>query len=68
MKGIYSFYWPYYRGGNVDGTFVATAEQVAGIIGKYVYFGEIRGKHSEVSGTVEDCVKTHVVVIMEKAK
>lgn len=54
MKGIYEFYWPYNRGGDVEGTFVATTEQVASIIGKDVYFGEIRGKHSEVSGRIEE--------------
>jgi hypothetical protein len=53
MKGIYEFFWDYGRSGDVESTFVATAEQVTSIIGKDIYFGEILGKHSEVSGCVD---------------
>jgi hypothetical protein len=37
----------------VDGTFVAKENDVAELIGKQVYFGEILGKHSEIYGTVD---------------
>jgi hypothetical protein len=54
MKGIYSFYWNYGRGGSVSSIFIATKEDVAKLIGKDVYFGEILGKHSEVYGNIKD--------------
>jgi hypothetical protein len=54
MKGIYKFYWDYGRQGEVKGTFIATKEEVANIIGKEVYFGEILGKHSEIYNTVDE--------------
>ncbi|MEB3692742.1 hypothetical protein VDJ78_00335 [Bacillus amyloliquefaciens] len=34
--------------------FVATEAEVADLIGKEVYFGEIDGKHSEVYGEIEE--------------
>lgn len=48
MKGIYEFYVDYWRMGNLEGIFVADSKDVANIIGKDVYFGEVLGKHSEV--------------------
>jgi hypothetical protein len=54
MKGIYKFYWDYGRQGEVKGIFIATKEEVANIIGKEVYFGEILGKHSEIYNTVDE--------------
>jgi phenolic acid decarboxylase len=53
-KGIYKFSWDCGRGGDVESTFIATAEDVSKIQGKHVYFGEIAGKHSEVYGTIDD--------------
>lgn len=53
MKGIYEFYWPMSRSADITGTFIADSEDVAKVIGKYVYFGEIAGKHSEVFGNIE---------------
>lgn len=53
MKGIYKFYWDCGRMGDLDGIFVAEKKDVAKVIGKNVYFGEVLGKHSEIEGTVE---------------
>lgn len=54
MKGIYKFYWDCGRMGYVSGVFVASAEEVAEVIGKHVDFGEALGKHSQVYGTLEE--------------
>lgn len=53
MKGIYEFCWPMRRSADIEGTFIADSEDVAKITGKYVYFGEIAGKHSEVYGNID---------------
>lgn len=47
--GVYHFSHYQPRGYDVEGTFVATDEEVAAVIGKTVHFGEICGKHSDVS-------------------
>lgn len=52
MLNLYSFYWDCGRMGEVTGLFIAEPKDVAGVIGKEVYFGEILGKHSEVYGIV----------------
>jgi hypothetical protein len=49
MPNLYRFEWSL-RGGEVAGLFVATPEELQAAIGKQLYFGEILGKHSEVSG------------------
>ena len=53
MKGIYRFHWNCGRSGSLDAIFVADASEVASAIGKELYFGEVLGKHSEISGTLE---------------
>lgn len=53
MLGLYKFFWDCGRNGNLEGVFVATAEEVEDLIGKDVYFGEVLGKHSEIYGTIE---------------
>jgi hypothetical protein len=53
MKGIYSFFWDCGRSGDLDGIFIADSKDVAKVIGKNVYFGEVLGKHSEVEGILE---------------
>lgn len=40
--------------GEIEGTFVATQEAVDAAVGQHAYFGEVLGKHSEVSGEIED--------------
>lgn len=54
MKGLYSFNWDCGRMGEVSGTFIADSADVAKVQGKYIYFGEILGKHSEVYGNIDD--------------
>lgn len=49
--GIYRFYVDYGRGFGVEAVFAATDEEVASIMGKEIYFGEICGKHSEITAT-----------------
>lgn len=51
---LWKFYWDCGRMGSVEGLFVATDEEVNIAIGEEVYFGEILGKHSEVSGVLEE--------------
>lgn len=53
MKVIARFYWDCGRMGEVDGLFVTTKEALEAAYGREVYFGEILGKHSEVSGTLD---------------
>lgn len=53
MKRLFKFCWDCGRTGYLESLFVATQEQVDAAIGKYLYFGEVLGKHSEISGTLE---------------
>jgi hypothetical protein len=53
-KYLWKFYWDCGRQGSVEGMFVATEKEINEAIGKYIYFGEILGKHSEISGTLEE--------------
>ncbi len=48
MKGIYRLNVDCGRMGDVEGIFVADSEDVKGIMGKEIYFGEVLGKHSEI--------------------
>lgn len=36
------------RHGELDGIFFATQEEIDGVVGSRIYFGEVLGKHSEV--------------------
>lgn len=38
------------RMGSIESVFVSTKDRISNLIGKGFYFGEILGKHSEVSG------------------
>lgn len=62
MRKLYKFQWDCGRMGEVEGIVVADDAEVAGAIGKDVYFGEILGKHSEVYGTLAE---SEMVVISE---
>jgi len=53
MKNLYEFNVDFKRGGSIEGRFLATQNEIEAIIGKYVRFGEILGKHSDISGTIE---------------
>ncbi len=54
MLGLYKFYVYYGRMGRIEATFVKDQDDVKNAIGRYVYFGEILGKHSEVSFDLEE--------------
>jgi hypothetical protein len=47
------FYWDCGRMGDVSGLFVCTQEQLDSAINKYVYLGEVLGKHSEICGILK---------------
>jgi len=54
MNVIARFYWDCGRSGEVDGLFVCKKKDLEAAYGKEIYFGEILGKHSEVSGTLDE--------------
>ncbi|QYW06695.1 hypothetical protein uav_164 [Pseudomonas phage UAVern] len=47
------FHWDCGRQGDVTGLFITTAAALNRAYDKRVYFGEILGKHSDISGTLE---------------
>lgn len=49
MNKLYKFSVSYGRCGDEDGLFIADEEVIKASIGRIVHFGEILGKHSEVS-------------------
>jgi len=51
---IYRFYWDCKRMGDLEGVFIAKKSKVKKTIGKQLYFGEVLGKHSEISGTLDE--------------
>jgi hypothetical protein len=53
MLKLYSFCWSGFRGGRIESVFIADETEVERLIGREVRFGEILGKHSEVTGTIE---------------
>ena len=48
---LYKFFWDCGRSGIIEGLFVANYSDIP--FGKELYFGEVLGKHSEISGTLE---------------
>lgn len=54
MNKIYKFYVDYGRMGSLEGIFVADEKDVAKIMGKEIYFGEVLGKHSECSAEINE--------------
>lgn len=54
MNKLYAFKWNCGRMGMVSALFVADDAEVKAAIGKEIYFGEILGKHSEISGTLNE--------------
>jgi len=49
-KVLARFHWDCGRMGHVEGLFVTTPQALQAAYGKHVYFGEILGKHSDISG------------------
>jgi len=66
MLKLYQFFWDCGRMGDLDGLFVAKDIEVQSALGKSVCFGEVLGKHSEVSGTLDDADITVVSEDQEK--
>jgi hypothetical protein len=55
---VYKYSENFGRMGQLDSVFVAEESDVARMMGKRVYLGEVLGKHSEVSATITgDTVK-----------
>lgn len=52
MKVIVEFFWDCGRMGDLSGLFICDKQDLKSIEGKEVYFGEVLGKHSEISGTI----------------
>lgn len=52
-EAIYKFFQDYGRHGDIDGKFVATADEVAAALGHEIHFYEPWGKHSEASTILE---------------
>lgn len=53
MNKIYEFHWDCGRMGDIQGMFIADDADVERLIGQQIYFGEVLGKHSEISGELE---------------
>lgn len=49
---LYKFYWDCGRQGEIEGVFECDDSSL--IVGKDVDFGEVLGKHSHISGTIEE--------------
>jgi len=56
MKAIYKMYFDCGRMGSLDGIFTAEKDAMQKLIesGNEVYFGEVLGKHSDISGPIEN--------------
>ena len=53
-KLLVRFYWNCGRGGNLDGLFIITEDELKSWYGREAYFGEVLGKHSEIDGILEE--------------
>ena len=54
MKAIYEFFWDCGRMGEISGLFTANTSEVEKLFGREINFGEVLGKHSEISGTIHE--------------
>lgn len=60
MKALYRWHVDYGRMGDLEGLFVAEDYDLQAALGKTVYLGEVLGKHSEVTFTLEPRLVTRV--------
>lgn len=60
ILGLYSFYANFGRQGDLEGLFICKVAKINKIIGKDVYFGEVLGKHSDVTLRID---KMHIHLI-----
>lgn len=57
MKNLYKLEVDCGRMGYLEGLFIAEEEDIKKIMGKQIYFGEVLGKHSEISAEMDnDCL------------
>lgn len=64
MKGIYKFYCDCGSMGSLSGVFVADSEDIQNLIGSSVDFGEVLGRHSDISGEIE---KDEIIFVTDDA-
>jgi len=50
---LWRFSWDVGRMGDLESVFTATRTEVEELYGRYIEFGEVLGKHSDVQGTLE---------------
>ena len=62
MRTLYKFHFDCGRSGDLYGLFIEEKEKVQALIdsGDEVYFGEVLGKYSDISGPIEACDLTMV--------
>lgn len=65
MKKLYKFALDCGRMGSLRGVFVAEVKDVERMLGSRVYFGEVLGKHSDISATITG---DHVVPVTDDAE
>ena len=58
MEKLYKFSVNCGRMGTLSGVFVAEEEKVQTIMGEKAYFGEVLGKHSDITVKIDDTVLT----------
>ena len=68
MKRLYKFEFDFGRGYEGNGIFWSTPEQIKKVLGKTVDFGEICGKHSEVSFDLKESMFTDITDKIEELK
>lgn len=54
MRCLYRFRAYFGRSGTLTGLFTSTPEEIAACIGPEIHFGEVLGKHSDVTATLEE--------------
>ena len=51
---LYKFDYYCGRMGDLEGLFFAKEKSIESLIGQYIHFGEVLGKHSDISVTIEE--------------
>jgi hypothetical protein len=54
MRTIYKFHVDCGRMGDLDGVFSADSEDVEKLLNREVFFGEVLGKHSDISEVIDE--------------
>jgi hypothetical protein len=66
MKTLYKFSYDCGRMGSLDGLFVAESDDLVAAYGHQVHFGEVLGKHSDVSVRLDESQFTAISIDPEK--